>query len=180
MDGIPLPFRASFRHMDASATPPPPQAKPVERLFPFVLRSRALIVGRDTIARSKSKLHFILITTDLSEASRKEILTQYSHYPVLQHYTSADLETFFKLKATKVIAFQKSGLAKSIYAELKEYRLNQPAPGSDSQKAPNPTPEPPSPVPASRPRKQPSPIPNKDTPRAGEASSHTPEPKQEG
>lgn len=139
--------------MDAPATPPHPRAKPVERLFPFVLRSRSLIVGRDTIARSKSKLHFILITTDISDASRKEILTQYSHYPVLQHYSSADLESFFNLKATKVIAFQKSGLAKSIYAELKEYRLNQPPPGSDSRKNPKQAPESPDP----RPRKQPGP-----------------------
>ena len=35
---------------------------PVERLFPFVLRSRILIVGRDTLARSKSRLQFIMIT----------------------------------------------------------------------------------------------------------------------
>src|SRR5690242_1010944 len=38
------------------------ESKPVERLFPFVLRSRNLIVGRDTLSRSKSKLHFVLIT----------------------------------------------------------------------------------------------------------------------
>ena len=45
-------------------------AKPVERLFPFVIRSRALLVGRDALLRSKSKLHFILITLDVSEKSR--------------------------------------------------------------------------------------------------------------
>ena len=53
--------------------PPSPQftpmkkqnpARPVERLFSFVLRSRILIVGRDTLARSKSRLHFVLITRD--------------------------------------------------------------------------------------------------------------------
>jgi len=104
----------------------PGPAKPVERLFPFVLRSRNLIVGRDTLLRSKSRLHFVLITEDLSERSRAEVLSDFSHYPVVQHYTSADLEQFFALKGTKVIGFAKSGLAQSIFAELKPYRLNQP------------------------------------------------------
>jgi hypothetical protein len=102
-------------------------AKPVERLFPFVLRSRNLLVGRDTLRRSKSRLHFVLITHDLSEPSRAEVLADFAHYPVVQHYTAADLERFFGLKGTKVIGFEKSGLAQSVYAELKQHRLNKPA-----------------------------------------------------
>jgi hypothetical protein len=102
-------------------------AKPVERLFPFVLRSRNLLVGRETLQRSKSKLHFVLVTSDLSEPSRAEVLSDFAHYPVVQHYTSEELEQFFGLKGTKVIGFAKSGLAQSIYAELKEHRLNKPA-----------------------------------------------------
>ncbi len=100
--------------------------RPVERLFPFVLRARNLIVGRDTLIRSKGKLHFVLITHDLSENSRQEVLKDFMHYPVVQHYTSADLETHFKLKKAKVIGFQKSGLAQSIYAELRQHRINRP------------------------------------------------------
>lgn len=100
--------------------------RPVERLFPFVLRARILIVGRETLLHSKSKLHFILITDDLSEQSRKEVLSEFAHYPVVQRYTSADVEQFFGLKGTKVIGFAKSGLAQSIYAEMKENRINQP------------------------------------------------------
>jgi hypothetical protein len=102
-------------------------AKPVERLFSFVLRSRILIVGRDTLARSKSRLHFVLITRDLSETSRAEILSNYAHYPVVQHYTQEELEKFFGIKGTKVIGFEKSGLAQSIYAGLKQHRINSPA-----------------------------------------------------
>lgn len=98
---------------------------PVERLFPFVLRSRILLIGRDTLSRSKSHLHFVLVTTDLTEASRNEILAEFSHYPMIQHYTMADLEALFGVR-DKVIGFAKSGLAQSIYAELKEYRLNPP------------------------------------------------------
>ena len=101
-------------------------AKPVERLFPFVMRSRNLLVGRETLLRSKRRLHFVLITDDLSEKSRAEVLSDFAHYPVVQRYRSAELEAFFGLKGTKVIGFAKSGLAQSIYAELKEHRLNKP------------------------------------------------------
>jgi hypothetical protein len=105
----------------------PGPAKPVERLFPFVVRSRILLVGRDTLRHSKSKLHFVLITLDISEQSRAEVLSNFAHYPVVQHYTSAELEQFFGLKGTKVLGFAKSGLAQSVYAELKQHRLNKPA-----------------------------------------------------
>jgi hypothetical protein len=106
--------------------PEPGAAKPVERLFPFVLRSRNLLIGRDTLRRNKSRLHFVLITHDLSEQSRAEVLSDFSHYPVVQLYTSAELEQHFGVKGAKVIGFQKSGLAQSLYAELKQHRLNKP------------------------------------------------------
>ena len=101
-------------------------AKPVERLFPFVLRSRNLLIGRETLGRNKSRLHFVLITLDISEKSRAEVLSDFSHYPVVQLYTSAELEQHFGVKGAKVIGFQKSGLAQSVYAELKQHRLNKP------------------------------------------------------
>ena len=100
--------------------------KPVERLFPFVLRSRIVIVGRENLSRSKGNLHFVLITRELSENSREDILRDFAHYPVVQNFTSADLEKHFGVKGAKVIGFQKSDLAQSIYAELKEYRINLP------------------------------------------------------
>jgi hypothetical protein len=104
----------------------PGAKKPVERLFPFVLRSRIVIVGRDNLSRSKGKLHFVLITKDLSEGSRADILSTFTHYPVVEHYMSADLEKHFAVKGAKVIGFRKSELAQSVYAELKEFRINQP------------------------------------------------------
>jgi hypothetical protein len=110
--------------------------KPVERMYPFVLRSRILIVGRENLARSKRKLHFVLITDDLSETSRQEVLKDYAHYPVVQHYAATDLETYFGVKGAKVVGFQKSGLAQSIYGELREYRINSPAPAGTGGKPP--------------------------------------------
>ncbi|MEY2428258.1 MAG: hypothetical protein QOJ40_1143 [Verrucomicrobiota bacterium] len=104
----------------------PVPARSVERLFPFVLRSRNLLIGREILQRSKSKLHFVLVTNDISEKSRAQILSDFEHYPIVQHYTAEELEEFFNIKGAKVIGFQKSGLAQSIYAELKEYRINKP------------------------------------------------------
>ena len=98
----------------------------VERMFPFVLRSRILLVGRETLARSKGHLHFVLLTTDLSEKSRERIMQDFSYYPIVQRWTSADLEVFFGVKGAKVVGFRKSGLAQSIYAELKAFRINKP------------------------------------------------------
>ena len=122
-------------HENAPSAPSAPSAaaKPVERLFPFVLRSRNLIVGRDNLGRSKSRLHFILITTDISENSLAEIRSAFSHYPIVQNYTSADLEKHFGVKGAKVVGFQKSGLAQSLYAELKQFRINKPGHGSQNK-----------------------------------------------
>jgi hypothetical protein len=104
----------------------PTPARSVERLFQFVLRAGILMIGRDTLVRNKGKLHFVLITEDISEAVRAEILVNFRHYPVVQHYGPPDLEKFFGIKGAKTIGFRKSGLAQSVYAELKEHRINQP------------------------------------------------------
>jgi ribosomal protein L7Ae-like RNA K-turn-binding protein len=95
-------------------------------LFPFVLKTRGLVVGRDALRANRGKLHFVLITEDIGEANREEVLRDFTHYPVVQHFQAADLEHFFNVKGAKAVGFLKSGLAQSIYAELKEYRLNKP------------------------------------------------------
>jgi hypothetical protein len=121
----------------------PTPAKPVERLFPFVLRAKILLVGRETLRRSKSKLHFILVTDDLAPDIRAEVLLDFKHYPVVQHFTQADVETFFGIKGAKVVGFAKSGLAQSIYAELKAHRINQPVtPAKRKETLPDPPPGP--------------------------------------
>jgi hypothetical protein len=109
--------------------------RPVERLFPFVIRSRIILAGRELLARSKSKLHFVLITRDISENSRAEVLADFRHYPVVQLYTSEELEEFFGIRGAKVLGFAKSGLAQSVYSELKEYRINKPASGPKEPEA---------------------------------------------
>ncbi len=68
----------------------------------------------------------MLITKDIAEASREEVLKDFTSYPVVQHFTGADLEKFFNVKGAKAVGFAKSGLAQSIYAGLKDYRINRP------------------------------------------------------
>jgi radical SAM superfamily enzyme YgiQ (UPF0313 family) len=112
----------------AEAAPPPPPPKPVERLFPFALRARILIVGSDVLARSRSRLHFILVAEDIAPGVRTQVLADFAPYPVVQRYAQAELEAFFGVKGAFVLGFAKSGLAQSIYAELKAYRINRPLP----------------------------------------------------
>ena len=111
-------------------------AKPVERLFPFVMKTRGLVIGRESLRANKGKLHFVLITEDIAEVHRDEVLKDFSHYPVVQHFKQEDLETFFKVKGAKAVGFTKSGLAQSIYAELKPYRINRPLNPSKPSGAP--------------------------------------------
>ena len=91
--------------------------RPVERLFPFVLRAGILMIGRDTLSRNKGKLHFVLITEDISERVRAEVLAEFTHYPVLQHYVPADLEKFFGIKGAKTIGVILADGRRSEYAD---------------------------------------------------------------
>jgi hypothetical protein len=119
------------------SNPTPTQS--VERLFPFVLRAGILLIGREKLHHNKGKLHFVLITEDMAETVRSEILLDFKHYPVVQHYVAEDLEKFFGVKGAKAIGFAKSGLAQSIYAGLKEHRINRPVePRKPSESPPTP------------------------------------------
>jgi ABC-type microcin C transport system permease subunit YejE len=94
------------------------------------------MIGRDALSRSKSHLHFVLITTDIIANHREEVLKNFMHYPVVQHYTAADFERMFKMKGAKAVGFAKSSLAKNIYAALKKHRINEPLHPSKKTDAP--------------------------------------------
>jgi hypothetical protein len=90
-----------------------------ERLFPFAVKARILIAGRENLARQKKKLAFVLITTDISENSRDEIHEMFGPCPIIQKYLSAEIEQHFGFRNCKVLGFRKSPLALSIYREIR-------------------------------------------------------------
>jgi hypothetical protein len=122
--------------MTTDSDPVPEQS--VERFFPFVLKANALLIGRESLRANKGRLHFVLITTDIIAAHREEVLRDFMHYPVVQHYTAADFERLFHIKGAKAVGFTKSALAQSIYAELKPYRINRPVTPGGSNTPKNP------------------------------------------
>jgi hypothetical protein len=101
-------------------------ASPVESLLGLAVESKLLLIGREALRRSKSHLHFVLIATDIIANHREEVLADFKHYPVVQHFTAADFERLFKIEGAKTVGFAKSDLAKSIYAGLKSHRINEP------------------------------------------------------
>ncbi len=101
-------------------------ASRIEQLFEIAVSSKLLLIGREALRRNKSHLHFVLIATDIIANHREEVLADFKHYPVVQHFTAADFERLFKIEGAKTVGFAKSELAKSIYAELKPYRINEP------------------------------------------------------
>ena len=92
----------------------------VERLYPFALRARVVVVGEALLNKLRKKLHFILVTHDLSEKRLSEMLRSYKGTPILQIYETEHIEEHFGFKNTKVLGFKKSSLAVSIYRELKD------------------------------------------------------------
>jgi hypothetical protein len=111
--------------------------KSVERLFPFLVRARKLIVGREALVRGRRRLHSVLIATDLSENSKQEILREFADYPILQKYSSREFEEFFGVRNAKVLGLEKSSLAQSIYSELKGSRVNASRPQKPGEPASN-------------------------------------------
>ena len=97
------------------------QSEPsVERLYPFALRARVVVVGKALLNKLRKKLHFLLVTRDLSEKRLAEMLRSYKGTPILQIYEARHIEELFGYNNTKVLGFKKSSLAVSIYRELKE------------------------------------------------------------
>jgi hypothetical protein len=103
-------------------------SKPVERLFPFALRARIVVPGRETLWRMRRKLHFLLLTTDLSAKSREQIARDFAGVPVMERFTAAEIEGFFGYGNTKVLGFTKSSLAASILRELRAAASAESAP----------------------------------------------------
>lgn len=116
---------------ESQSTETPAPAKPVERLFPFARKSGALVVGRDSLYRVHRKLHFLLLTTDLSGSSRQRFEHDFADVTIVTGYTSDDLQKYFQFFGTKVLGFKKSPLTVTILRELRDagkLRVSRPQP----------------------------------------------------
>ncbi|MCK5802370.1 MAG: hypothetical protein KAI66_06035 [Lentisphaeria bacterium] len=88
------------------------------KLAPFALRSRAVVVGRQRMCQIRNKLAFVLVTTDITDNSQREIL-QAHKCPVYQALTSADIERLFEFHNTKVLGFLRNPVSMSMQKEFK-------------------------------------------------------------
>jgi hypothetical protein len=100
-----------------------PNLKKATCLFPFALRARVLIYGQDQIIHNRSRLHFVHVATDLAPRTRAEVLQKLAAYPIIECFSSEEIQGYFG-RPVKVLGFAKSSLAKNIYAELKDARIN--------------------------------------------------------
>lgn len=107
----------------------------LSKLLPFVLRAKLLVVGRERLRRSRNRLQFIWITTDLSENSYREILRDFAGRPVVQAARSSELEEWFGLHNAKVVGLSKSSLAREVLRLLGPWVVRPP--GAEAEEGPS-------------------------------------------
>ena len=92
------------------------------KLAPFLRKAGVVEIGRDRLLQIRNRLAYVLITTDISENSRKMVLESFP-CPVYQCLTSADIEAHLGYRGTKLLGFHRSPLANSVLADLRPYRV---------------------------------------------------------
>ena len=96
------------------------------RLAPFVLRARAVSTGREKLLQHRNQLAFALVTEDISENSRREVLRDFP-CPVYQALTAEQVDSLFHFHNTKLLGFARSALSAQIQKLLKGRRLVAPS-----------------------------------------------------
>ena len=102
------------------------------KLVPFALRARQVVVGRARLTQLQKKLAFLMISTDISENSKKEALRDYG-CPVYQLMTMTEIQELFGFKGTKMLGFLRSSLSNAIAAEWKTFKLKAINDGNDNE-----------------------------------------------
>lgn len=100
----------------------------LERLAPFMLKARAVEVGRDRLWQIRNKLAFLLVTTDLAENSREKLLKAFP-CPIYQALTMEDIARLFGYQGTKVLGFRRSPLSTTAQRAFKGRMLPRPPVG---------------------------------------------------
>jgi ribosomal protein L7Ae-like RNA K-turn-binding protein len=98
-----------------------------------------LVRGREAVRATLKKIQFVLITTDISERSRREVFEMCTEVPVIALLTTAEVEHHFGLENTKIVGFLKSPIGKSLLAEMRGHIVES----SSRRSTPPPPPPPP-------------------------------------
>ena len=109
-----------------------------EQLAPlasFARRAHLFVTGREKLHRGSRGLAFVLITEDISENSRREVLERIA-CPIYQALTAADVEALFGLANAKIVGFRKNGLSDNLAKSLQPF-LVVPQARHPAQSTPN-------------------------------------------
>ena len=98
----------------------------LKHLAPFVLRARVVSTGREKLLQHRNQLAFLMVTEDISENSRREILRDFP-CPIYQALTAEQVETLFHFHNTKLLGFARNALSSQIQQLLKGRRLVAPS-----------------------------------------------------
>lgn len=99
-------------------------AQEAANLLPFARKAGVMVMGRERIYREQKRLLFVLVCTDLSGNSRREIAQRVTQVTVLERYSSAEIEQLAHLPNTKIIGFKKSPISQRIFSLLKSTDQN--------------------------------------------------------
>jgi len=95
----------------------------LEKLAPFARRARCFENGREKLYQHRKKLAFILVTEDVAENSRDEVLRTFA-CPVYQALTAAEIMRHFGMDNTKILGFRKSTMSTQLETCFDGCRLN--------------------------------------------------------
>jgi hypothetical protein len=99
----------------------------LEKLAPFCRKAGVMVTGREKLARMGGQLVFVMITSDLSNNSRREVL-QRLPVPVVEYGTTEEIKRLFGLENAKIIGFKKNSLSTQILEALKPFLVVRPPP----------------------------------------------------
>jgi len=98
-------------------------AKDPARLYSFARRARVLVRGRHAVCNARKRIQFVLVTTDISARSRREIVGQCKGIPMIEYMCTDEVERHFGMENTRIVGFLKSPIGKSLMDELSAHRF---------------------------------------------------------
>lgn len=94
----------------------------LRKLAPFAVRAGIAETGRQKLLQHRNKLAYILITEDISENSREEVLRDFA-CPVYQALTMDSITELFAFKGTKIVGFRRNVLSSQIQRLLHDHHI---------------------------------------------------------